>query len=232
MLYPFASLLSVLLTYLFTVALATSPTPGANPPQKKLMTQEEWMQQQMEEHRRDMEQLFGSMFNDDDPFESINKMRERFEQAFGQGDNLDSLGGPKLKLGLTEAWITSREDDNFEIYELDAKKVDKEKLEIKIQDGMISIKAQSKVDARPKSTFQTISQMQQSFSLPRGVKDSDVKITEQDDRIIIKVPKYPGVADNAKKAPSIPKKDKQSTRPPPQEDRIPVPPPTDKQFEL
>lgn len=232
MFYPFASLLIIALTYLFTVALATSPTPGANPPQKKLMTQEEWMQKQMEEHRRDMEQLFGNLFNDNDPFESINKMRERFEQAFGPGDNLDSLGGPQLKLSLPEAWITSSEDEHFEIYELDSKKVDKEKLEIKVQDGMISIKAQNKSETPSTSSFQTIRQMQQSFSLPRGVQDSDVKITEQDGRIVIKVPKYSKASDHSKKAPSTMKNEQQNTLPSPQVDRIPVPPPTNKKFEL
>ena len=180
-------------------AFAAPPTPGAqNSQKKKLMSEEEWFQQQFEEQQKDMDQLFdGFLF--DDPFEGLQKMRERMEQAFGK-NQLNDKHRSLFGLSSPDAWITSHDEDQFEVYQLDTNKIDKEKLEIKIQNGMLTIKAVGKNSKPSQQGWDMVQEMQQSFSIPEGVQDSDVKIEEKGHVLEIRVPRFADHEDTKKPA--------------------------------
>jgi HSP20 family protein len=143
--------------------------------------------------------------SNNDPFSQIDKMhdqmRKRMDKAFGGSllggsmfdnsfFNTDSFGDMTSD-GLT---IEEREDDDFKYVEIIADGIDKDSININISNGMISISGEIKrtednqgQSGRSMSSF--ISKFNKSFNVPYGVREENMKIDTEENKIIIKFPK-------------------------------------------
>lgn len=139
-----------------------------------------------------------------DPFDQIDKMhdqmRKRMDQFFGRSFG-NSFGGSAFDIDpfLGSSFTTNNikinryEDDKYKYIEISGKGVDKESLKIDISGGMISISGEIKQiqegnssGSMSKSSY--ISKFNQSFNVPEGVDEANVKIESEDNKLIIKFP--------------------------------------------
>ncbi len=104
--------------------------------------------------------------------------------------NMDSFGG--LSSGGLK--IEEREDDNFKYVEVIADEIDKDSIDIGINDGMISISGEimrrdENQDQSSRSMSSYISKFSRILKVPYGVSEENMKIDTEDNKIVIKFPK-------------------------------------------
>ena len=146
-----------------------------------------------------------SFFNDDffksskSPFEEMRRMQERmmkqFESSEGDpgGDIFDSWF--KNKFGGGDLGdIHMREDDDFVYYDVAIKNLVNSKLDIRVQEGQITIsgtieKRSSHDDDKRNSSQFYSSTFHRSFPVPYGVDDTKAEMEQKGEKIIIKLPK-------------------------------------------
>tara|TARA_R110002072_G_scaffold534_6_gene3952 strand:+ start:129808 stop:130389 length:582 start_codon:yes stop_codon:yes gene_type:complete len=86
--------------------------------------------------------------------------------------------------------IYEKEDNNYKYIELVSDGLDKENLDINIENGMVTIKGEiKKSDQRGNSQTQYYSTFQKSFNVPRGVVEEEVSFDSRDNKVIVKFPK-------------------------------------------
>ena len=146
-----------------------------------------------------------SFFNDDffesskSPFEEMRKMQERMMKQFESTDD-DPGGGVfnswfKKKFGGGEPGdIQRREDDDFVYYDVAIKNLVNSKLDIRVQDGQITIsgtieKKTSNEDDKESSSQFYSSTFHRSFPVPYGVDDTKAQMEQKGEKIVIKLPK-------------------------------------------
>jgi HSP20 family molecular chaperone IbpA len=151
-----------------------------------------------------MDGTLDSFFNDDffnssnSPFEEMRKMQERMMKQFGTSED--------LKGGIFDSWfkkkfgggdpgdIHMREDDDYVYYDVAVKNLVNSKLDIRVQDGQITIsgtieKRSSNEDDKKSSSQFYSSTFHRSFPVPYGVDDTKAEMEQKGEKIIIKLPK-------------------------------------------
>ncbi|MCR4312874.1 MAG: Hsp20 family protein, partial [Candidatus Roizmanbacteria bacterium] len=158
----------------------------------------------LSDHEGRMEKTFDSFFNDDFfksskfPFEEMRRMQESMMRQFGQldddsGEIFDSWF--KNRFGGGEPGdIQTREDEDFVYYDVVIKDLSNKKLDIKVEDGQIKISGtvEKRSDDKGKNTNSSkfySSTFHRSFPVPYGVDSDRVQMEQDDDKIIIKLPK-------------------------------------------
>lgn len=154
---------------------------------------------------RGMDGTLDSLFNDDffksskSPFEEMRKMQERMMKQF-ESSSSESREGIfdswfKKKFGGGEPGdIRMREDDDFVYYDVTIKNLVNSKLDIRVQNGQITIsgtiekKSSNQNDKENSSQFYS-STFHRSFPVPYGVDDTKAQMEQKDEKIIIKLPK-------------------------------------------
>ena len=144
-------------------------------------------------------------FNRNDPFDQIDRlhdqMRKRTDQFFGRsfgssfGNSLfdiDPFSGSSFTMNNIK--IKRYEDSEFKYIEIFGPDVNEENFEVSVSNGMVSISgevSQIKTEAESSSSLksQYSSKFHQSFNIPDGVDEHNVKIESNENEIIIKFPK-------------------------------------------
>lgn len=146
--------------------------------------------------------LSDSFFNDD-PFESMQKMRERVLKNFnsfggGFGDSIFDMNldhSNILNGGQKSYTISSSETEGSLIYEIELESgVKGDSVNVSVEKGMVTISGQKKTINKGESNmgqsiFSSSSSFSQSFSVPQHVDRDNVKITNKDKKIILTFPK-------------------------------------------
>lgn len=142
-----------------------------------------------------LDQFYGDDFfgNTHDPFERMRKMRNHMMKDF---DALEDGGG------LFDSWyrkrfgggnageITQREDKDYVYYDIAIKDLNKEKLNVKVENGQISISGQieKKTQENGDATLFS-SSFHRSFPAPSEVDDKKVQMESSQDKLTLKFPK-------------------------------------------
>ncbi len=139
-----------------------------------------------------------------DPFDQMDKMhdqmRKRMDQFFGRSFgnsfgnsafDIDSFSGSSFTTNNIK--INRYEDDKYKYIEIAGEGVNKDSLKIDISGGMISINGEIKQtqednNSGSMSRSSYISKFNQSFNVPEGVDEANVKIESEDNKLIIKFP--------------------------------------------
>ena len=126
-------------------------------------------------------------------------MQERMMKQFESSEG-DSGGGIfdswfKKKFGGGDPGdIHMREDDDFVYYDVVIKNLVNSKLDIRVQDGQITIsgtiekRSSDEGENKNSSRFYS-STFHRSFPVPYGVDDTKAEMEQRDEKIIIKLPK-------------------------------------------
>lgn len=136
-----------------------------------------------------------------DPFDQMDQlhdqMRKSMDQFFGKsfGNSLfdiDPFSGSSFTTNNIK--INRYEDGDYKYIEVSGEGVNKDSLQVNISDGMISISDEIKQNEEnnnsnsiSKSSY--VSKFNQSFNVPSGVDETNVKIDSEDNKLIIKFPK-------------------------------------------
>lgn len=145
------------------------------------------------------DRLLDTFFNDDffdrshDPFEEMRKMRKQMSKQFGE----ETGGG-----GLFDSWykrkfgggnageIQKREDDKFVYYDVAIDGLDKNKLNVKVVDGQITISGRQEKKSEEGNTGTYFSSsFHRSFPLPLGVDGNDVQMEQNKGKLVVKFAK-------------------------------------------
>ncbi len=143
------------------------------------------------------DQFFDRRGFNSDPFEDMKKMREKMRNLFNENNNsfdnlFDSWYGDKFGGSMGE--IKSHEDKNSVYYELDIDNINKESLNIKVENNIVKISGKTEIltqkeDGKTKSKSIQSGQFQRSYPVPDNVDASKVIIESKDNKVILKFPK-------------------------------------------
>ena len=163
--------------------------------QKNTHNFEEEIKKMLQEHRQQMHQMFNNFFSDDffgpnhDPFTEMEKMRERLKGNFApQFDNWyqQRFGG---ELGE----IKQREDDKFIYYDIQLDNINKDALNIKVENDEVKISGQIISETTtPDQKNKVVSSFSRSFPVPTNADGAKVEIESKDNIITLKFPKVVG----------------------------------------
>ena len=156
-----------------------------------------------EEVTQNQESLFSDSFFNDDPFQSMQKMRERMLKNFnsfdgGFGDSIFDMKFDRSSMfdgGQKSYTMSSRETDSSLIYEIELESgVEGDSVNVSVENGMVTISGQKTTTNKDEnnmgqSIFSSSSSFSQSFSIPNHVDSENVKITNEDKKIILTFPK-------------------------------------------
>lgn len=139
---------------------------------------------------RNMNSFFDDSFGDDF-FQMRKNMLKHFntDEADDGGGMFDSWFGRKFG-GGSVADVSKREDDQFVYYDIAVKGLKDEKVNVRVEDGQITISGQveNKTDDEGGASF-TSSRFHRSFPVPYGVDPNRVQMTQEKDRLVVKFPK-------------------------------------------
>lgn len=135
-----------------------------------------------------------------DPFDQMDKMhdqmRKRMDQFFGKSFgnsafDIDPFSGSSFTTNNIK--INRYEDDQYKYIEIMGEGVSKDSLKVDISEGMISISGEIKQtqvenDSDSMSRSSYVSKFNQSFNVPKGVDEANVKIESENNKLIIKFP--------------------------------------------
>ncbi len=142
--------------------------------------------------------LEDTFLHDDDPFSAMEKMRERMFKGFGQFDAFenDFFDRSFSRFGSGHSYsLNQKENDENLIYEINLKDgVDGKTLDIKVEDGLVTISGQTKNQSDAQndvhnSFFSSSSSFSQSFSLPDYIDAEKVQIQNSKNKITLTFPK-------------------------------------------
>ena len=147
-----------------------------------------------------IKQKRNSMPKSDDPFDQMDKMRKRMDQFFGRSFgnsfgnsafDIDPFSGSSFTTNNIN--INRYEDDQYKYIEITGEGVNKDSLKIDISGGMVSISGEIKQTQEDNnsgslSRSSYVSKFNQSFNVPEGVDEENVKIESEDNKLIIKFP--------------------------------------------
>lgn len=156
-----------------------------------------------EEVAQTQESFFSDSFFNDDPFESMQKMRERMLKDFnsfggGFGDSIFDMDLDHSNLfdgGQKSYTMSSRETEDSLIYEIELESgVKGDSVNVSVENGMVTVSGQKTTTNKDESNmgqsiFSSSSSFSQSFSVPQYVDSENVKITNEDKKIILTFPK-------------------------------------------
>ena len=135
---------------------------------------------------------------DSDPFKHMENMRKRMDQMFSNaffddGFLSQSLGANNFS-SSSNVEINHLEDDEYKYVEIRGEGLDKNNTKIEVESGMISISGETtqKNESQNQGSFSSssfVSKFQQSFNVPEGVSEEDVKIDYNKNKITLKFPK-------------------------------------------
>ncbi|MBC99243.1 MAG: hypothetical protein CME63_15985 [Halobacteriovoraceae bacterium] len=133
------------------------------------------------EMRRQMDQMMARAFDDSD--DDFFKSSLFSDSGIGAGFEKSAL-----RPGIQ---VTHGEDDEYKFIKISGEGVDKETLDIKVKEGMVSISGQvKKISGDGKGSQSTyISRFSQSFNIPSGVSEQDLEVENEDDSLILKFKK-------------------------------------------
>jgi len=166
----------------------------------RLRARQEAMKLREELHRRLLNHLFHGAGSTDDVFKDMNSL---FEDVMSDMGEDFTLGGSR---NYEMAWTESKEGRSLLLSPQDKN----QKLEINVEQGMVSIKGNNEVKT-PNGT--SISSFSHSYSVPGDCDWTKVKILERNGKIVLSFP-YRSL-ETAPKGPKSKEKDP---------DRIPIPP--------
>lgn len=155
--------------------------------------------------KRGLDKTFDRVFDDDffsssgDPFSQMKKMRKNMLKRFESFE--DDSGS-----GLFDSWfkkrfgggqpgdIQTREDDKFVYYDVFVKGLSKEKVDIRVEDGQITVSGTVRNESNDESegtasSFFSSSTFHRSFPVPPNVDSGKVQMEQQGDKIVVKFPK-------------------------------------------
>ena len=152
-----------------------------------------------------LDNTLDSLFNDDffrsnkSPFEEMEKMRKRMMKEFepyednSKGGIFDSWFKGKFG-GGSPGEIHQREDEDFVYYDVIIKGLSNSKLDIRVQNGQITIsgtieKESSDEDDKKSSRQLFSSTFHRSFPVPYGVDETKAEMEQDGEKITIKLPK-------------------------------------------
>ena len=150
-------------------------------------------------HRQKTDPFFDPFYNDDffdksnDPFQEMLKMRERMLKQFGDSNEENGLFNSwhKRRFGGDDAGaVLKREDDKFVYYDISIKGLNQNKLNVKVENGQIDISGTiegKSQDENRESHFS--SSFHRSFPTPPNVDSANVKMEQENDKLVIKFPK-------------------------------------------
>lgn len=139
-----------------------------------------------------------------DPFDQMDEMhdqmRKRMDQFFGRSFgnsfgnsafDIDPFSGSSFTTNNIK--INRYEDNEYKYIEISGEGVNKDSLKIDISGGMVSISGEIKQtqednNSGSMSRSSYISKFNQSFNVPEGVDEANVKIESEDNKLIIKFP--------------------------------------------
>ena len=135
---------------------------------------------------------------DSDPFKHMDEMRKRMDQMFSSAFFDDGFLSQSLSANSFSSTnnieINHLEDDHFKYVEITGEGLDKNNTKIEVESGMISISAETaqKNESQNQGNFSSssfVSKFQQSFNVPEGVSEEDVKIDYSENKVTLKFPK-------------------------------------------
>lgn len=145
-----------------------------------------------------------------DPFSQMDKIHDQMRKRMDKVFENSMLGGSAFggsffdrsffdsdlfgNVAFDDVKIEEHEDDRYKYIEILADGIDKNSLNITIEDGMVSISGEiSKTDdnqsQNSRSVSSYVSKFSKSFSIPYGVDEDKVKIDAKDNKVVIKFPK-------------------------------------------
>ncbi len=126
-----------------------------------------------------------------DPFERMRQISQRVDHVFGDSffgqNHLDTLGYDSFS-------ITSSEDDKFKYIKINTQGMNKDSLQVDVENGIIKISGEKVEDESTNnnslvSKRHLVSKFLQSFSIPNGVQANDVKFERNEESIRLIFPK-------------------------------------------
>lgn len=146
-----------------------------------------------------MNSLLDQFYDDDffgsvhDPFEQMRKMRKRMMKDFNAFENnegfFDSWYSKRFGGGHAGE-VTQREDKDYIYYDLAIKDLNKEKVNVRVENGQISLSGQieKKTIENGSETFFS-SSFHRTFPAPMEVDAKRVQIDSSEDKLTLKFPK-------------------------------------------
>ena len=119
-------------------------------------------------------------------------MDQFFGKSFGNSAfDIDPFSGSSFTTNNIK--INRYEDDQYKYIEIMGEGVSKDSLKVDISEGMISISGEIKQtqvenDSDSMSRSSYVSKFNQSFNVPKGVDEANVKIESENNKLIIKFP--------------------------------------------
>jgi HSP20 family molecular chaperone IbpA len=129
-----------------------------------------------------------------DPFSQMDKqmeeMMKRMDRAFGRvGGGMFGHFDDMQMAAANDIKITEHEEQGFKYIDIEADGIDKENLNIEIDNGMISVSGQIKKSSKGNGSHsEYISTFQRSFNVPEDVDSSRVEFVPIDKGISLKFP--------------------------------------------
>ncbi len=139
--------------------------------------------------------------SNNDPFDQMDKVhaqvQKRMDKLFGK-----TIGSPFFDIApvsgssftTNNIKINRYEDDDYKYIEIAGEGVNQDLLQVNISGGLISISGEIKQTGEDNNSSSIsrssyISKFNQSFNVPQGVDEANVKMESKENKLIIKFPK-------------------------------------------
>lgn len=178
----------------------------------------------MEEFMKMRKEMFDSImsdsFNGDDFEGRVMEMMKQMDQQMGQGKAIDSW--PNISDSFNLGGANWTESETHRVLTVKVKQIKDKPLDIKIQNGMVTLKGQTESVA---GNSKSISNFQKSYSIPSDVDQTNPEFENSTDQILIKFKKLNQSKTIKKKViESTPKKPIKEAAPSQKEERFPIGP--------
>ena len=120
------------------------------------------------------------------------EMDKMMRSAFSTSGLFDDVDDADHDMGMSNGIkINEDEDAQYKYVKISGEGVDQDSLDIQIKNGMISISGRVEKKEGDGKSFEStsISSFSQSFNIPNGVSDNDVKMVSKKDALVLKFKK-------------------------------------------
>ncbi len=139
---------------------------------------------------QDGSEVEGSEADPQDPFENMREMQEKMLRQFGGLGGSGGFSGQGQAFEMDSGDFKEREDDRFVYYDLDFKGQTPENLQVKVEDGQISVSGRLEMKTETSGGGSVVSSsFHRSFPVPDNVIAEKFEIEQEGGKIVIKFPK-------------------------------------------
>lgn len=178
------------------------------------------MEEFMKMRKEMLDSIMSDSFNGDDFEGRVMEMMKQMDKQMGQGRPMDAW--PDIHDSFNLGGANWTESETHRVLTVKVKQIKDKPLDIKIQNGMITLKGQTESSV---GNSKSISNFQKSYSIPSDVDQSNPEFENSADQILIKFKKLNQSKIVKKKViESTPKKPIKETSPSQKEERFPIGP--------